>query len=443
MRQIVPSILSALLLSLLVALLASGCGSKKPKSKTSGDADAGVGDAGQADEEEVDEEGTEPGTEPEPEPEPGPVAEPEPEPEPEPVVTKGPAVFPKAPANNQPNRQPKKYLLSIKKAQIVPGKPGGECWDDCSGEAQMAIGTAVSKIGALPPTSQSGFDYAGKALNLGVSLVGGTDSFPDVFVHIRCGHGQGHKTNVAKNKMVATWRYENKKFNLDERDECVISVWDKDDDGDEELGRVTVPLVQKANAGGGKAILYSADEGFGFVYSLEIGLKPVDVSGGGGASGGGGSSTGTPSVPKGNYSIEIVKAKIKKTKKDGSTWDVDPKAKEGGGLLASLAGKAGGKEADVFVEAWKNGYKSQAPFMTTAIKKENYYPVWNETGGMSLSDTDHINFMVWDKDLTANDLIGECKTKPMGKQYTGEVWLKAGKGCGGQVEYLLVKITKN
>jgi len=255
MRNLILSVLALTVLTVFAVVLAAGCGSKKPKTKTSDDADGGVADAGEegVDEEAVDTDSPDVsgggGTTTEPEP------EPEPEPEAEPV--KGPAKFPAAPANDFAGRSTKQYLVSIKKAQIIPAKPTSECWDDCQGQAQMAIGTAVSKVGALPPNSQSGFDFASKALGLAVNAVGGASAFPDVFVHVRCGHDQGHKTNVANDKMVATWTYENKKMDLDERDQCVFSVWDKDDDGDEEIGRTTVPLVQMANAGGGKAVISS------------------------------------------------------------------------------------------------------------------------------------------------------------------------------------------
>ena len=132
---------------------------------------------------------------------------------------------------------------------------------------------------------------------------------------------------------------------------------------------------------------------------------------------------GSQFTGKTSYSIEIVKAQIKKTKDNGKPWDA----------------KLGGVKADVFVEVWINGYLTPKAAFTTSVKKENHYPKWGEGTGLSLKPTDHINFMVWDKDAAQNDLIGECKTKVMSKQYTGEVWLK---NCG-QVDYLLVKITKN
>jgi hypothetical protein len=280
---------------------------------------------------------------------------------------------------------------------------------------------------------------------MAVGAAGGADALPDVFVNIRCGHGQGHSTNkgVAKNKLVATWTYENKSMSLDDRDECAISVWDADDDGDEEIGRVVVPLAQLAKSGGGKAIVYGAETAFGQVYSLEIGLTPKDQAGGttgGGTTGGGGKPE--VNVPKAQYTVEIIKAEIKKTKKDGKEWDLAAGAGGGGGLL-DMAKKAlaaaDGKDPDVYVEAWFNGYLSQEPFVTTTVKKENYYPVWNESGGLTLKDTDFINFMVWDKDAVNPDLIGECKTKPLGVQGMGEIKLE---NCG-QVAYLIVKITKN
>jgi len=142
-------------------------------------------------------------------------------------------------------------------------------------------------------------------------------------------------------------------------------------------------------------------------------------------------------VKQASYGVEIVKAQIQKQKKDKTEWDAIPKKAEG--LLGALGGAAGGKDPDVFVEAWANGYKSSSAFLTTAVKNENYWPVWNETGGFNLKDTDIIVFMVWDKDAASNDLIGECKTKPMGQQSLGEVTLK---NCG-QVDYLVVKLNRN
>jgi hypothetical protein len=137
-----------------------------------------------------------------------------------------------------------------------------------------------------------------------------------------------------------------------------------------------------------------------------------------------------------------IKAEIKQAKKDGKDWDMAVKEGGGGGLLdmaKKALASADGKEPDVYVEAWFNGYLSQEPFVTTSVKKDTYYPVWNESGGLTLKDTDFINFMVWDKDPVNPDLIGECKTKPLGQQGMGEIKLE---NCG-QVVYLVVKITKN
>ena len=432
MRSIIVSILTIFLTTLVIG----GCGSKKPKSKTADDTDAKAANEKDSTETDDEEEITKE-TKKEAPADKGDTSKTEPE-----QPQKGPAVFPPAPENNFSGRSPKEYLLSIKKAQIIPAKPDGECWDDCSGDAQTAVGAAMSKIGALPPTNQQGFDLASKALT---GFIGNDESFPDVFVHIRCGHGQGHKTNLksAKNKIVATWSYENKKFKLDDRDECVISIWDHDEDGDEEIGRTTVRLAEKAKQTGGKVVLYTANDGLGHVYSLELSLKPLSSSAGSSTSSGSSASSGSstsggnsaPGSGKTSYSIEIIKAQIKKTKDNGKPWDV----KLGGGMLGGLAGKLGGVKADVYVEAWVNGYLTPKAAFTTSVKKENHYPKWDEGTSISLKATDHINFMLWDKDASQNDLIGECKTKAMGKQYTGEVWLK---NCG-QVDYLLVKITKN
>ena len=428
MRRLGFFIFVSLIGVLVLALAAPGCGSKKPKHKTASDADAGV-DAGDEEEiagdttggEDTGSENTDTGSE---------------------TPTKGPAVFPPAPVNDFSGRTTKEYLISIRKAQILPAKDTGGCWDDCDGKAQTAIGTAVGQLGALPPASQAAFDTPAKVLQMAVGVAGGTEALPDVFVHIRCGHGQGHLTNkgAAKNKIVPTWNYENKTMSLDERDECAISVWDADDDGDEEIGRVVVPLVQRAKSGGSKAVIFGAEDGFGLVYSLEIGVQAKDAAGGGGTGGGGKTDV---NVPKAQYTVEVIKAEIKKTKKDGTEWDKDTSKKAGGGgILGALAGAAAaadGKDPDVYVEAWFNGYLSQAPFVTTSVKKENYYPVWNESGGLTLKDTDFINFMVWDKDLVQPDLVGECKTKPLGIQGMGEIKIE---NCG-QVAYLIVKITKN
>jgi len=436
MRRLGYFIFVSLIAVMALALLTQGC-KKKHKTNTAADVDAGV-DSGN--EEEIagdtsggEDTGADTGSEPV-------------DTGSEPVDTgseppaKGPAVFPPAPANDFGNRQTKDYLLSIKKAQVLPAKESGECWDDCEGKAQTVIGTAIGQLGALPPTSQSAFDLPAKGVQMALGVAGGIEALPDVFVHIRCGHGQGHMTNKkgAKDKLGATWTYENKTMSLDERDECAISVWDADDDGDEEIGRVVVPLVQRAKSGGGKAVIFGAEDGFGMVYSLEIGLTPKDQASGGG--GGGGGKTDV-NVPKSQYSVEIIKAEIKKTKKDGKEWDSAPK-QGGSGILGALAGAAAmvdGKDVDPYVEAWFNGYLSQAPFVTTSVKKENYYPVWNEGGGLTLKDTDFINFMVWDKDAVQPDLIGECKTKPLGIQGMGEIKIE---NCG-QVVYLIVKITKN
>jgi hypothetical protein len=215
---------------------------------------------------------------------------------------------------------------------------------------------------------------------------------------------------------------------LDANDECDFSVWDSDPDGDEEIGRATVKPVQLANAGGGTAKIFGAEVGFGLVYYLEIGVKAQDAGGGttGGVTTGGGTTT-APTPGASTYSITVVKAEIKKTKKDGNKWD------------QPLPMVGGGDNPDVFVNAWVNGYKSPNPFLTTAVKKENFWPSWEEGGAGYLGPDDHINFMVWDKDAASDDLIGECKTKPMKEQPLGEVWLKE---CG-QVTYLLVRITKN
>lgn len=408
-------LLAASVAAVFVVAIGVGCGGKKPKEKTADDVDAGPVDIGDDEEEVFD---------------PGAIADPVPETDPG-VEAGGPAVYPEAPANIHPGRQTRPYLLSVRKAQVMPTKATGECWDTCDSRTASALSGAMTAINALPAASAGGFDLAAKTLQAAIGLVGGQEALPDIYVHIRCGHGQAHATRKtgAMNRIIATWTGENKTLHLDERDQCVVSLWDHDDDGDEEIGRATVQLVQLANAGGGTARIFGREVGFGQVYYLELGLTPGDAAAA--------PSPGTTPVPAPGttpapapgasaYSVTVVRAEVKPTKADGSPWDV----------ALPLVGKS---EPDPFVNAWVNGYKSPQPFMTTAVKDDTFTPVWEESGVGHLGPNDHIVFMVWDKDAVTDDLIGECKTGPMKSQALGEVVFRE---CG-QVISLVVRISKN
>ncbi|MBN2671942.1 MAG: hypothetical protein JXX29_09715, partial [Deltaproteobacteria bacterium] len=99
--------------------------------------------------------------------------------------------------------------------------------------------------------------------------------------------------------------------------------------------------------------------------------------------------------------------------------------------------EAGDDNPDVFVEAYVNGYKSKKPFMKTDAVDGDLEPEWGEEGTVRLENNDVIHFMVWDKDLSNHDLIGECKTKKIKSVKEGTVTLKC-----GQVKELVIKINK-
>ncbi len=281
------------------------------------------------------------------------------------------------------------------------------------------------------------------------------DALPDIYVHINCGFGQEYTTSKAsaEDRLAARWLGAKEIMKLDQNDNCAISIWDADDDNnDEMLGSVTVKLVQKANSG--EVIIRGDDEDFGQVMMIELFLealgkppatkKPVP-----------GPVATTPIVqppaekkaktetkptpspepysPKvvpgaSQYRVAVIKANLKSKKDDGQPWDTK----------IPFIGK-GGVLPDPYVRVYVNGYQSEHPFMETSSVKDKLYNVWNETGETSLKDSDKIHFMVWDKDKIDHDLMGECITNTVGKLHLGsEIVIR---NCS-QVDFLVVKVTR-
>ncbi len=351
----------------------------------------------------------------------------------------GPTEYPEPPSRSSAGRAPYQFKVSIKKAYVLPLSDDGSCFDPCTTETKQAL------VEALPGLAGEQFGSAGKALTTAIGAQGGKEALPDIYVHMDCGNGQEittHKTS-AEDRLVASWRGSSETLKLDVNDECAISVWDGDDEGDDELiGDTVVPLIKVADQG--TAIITSEQNEFGQVYLVELFLDQLDgpsvwgQPGGGGTTGGGttgGGTTGggtgsTPGVPgAAAYKVEIVKANLQKNKKTGEKWDTK----------IPFVGKAGDELPDPFVAAYINGYQSENPFMKTEPGSNTVYTEWRQVGQANLQPGDKIHFMVWDKDKVDNDLVGECITDPVGSLSSGQnITLK---GCG-QVDFLVVKITR-
>ncbi|MDD5307461.1 MAG: hypothetical protein PHU25_09095 [Deltaproteobacteria bacterium] len=340
------------------------------------------------------------------------------------------AKFPTPPANTG-SRNPQKYVVSINKVMVLPIKDDGSCWDECSANANQAAAGVASQVGGGGATE---FELAAKGLEIALKALKSTESLPDVFAHIDCGNGQRilAPANAGWNRLVAKWDNAKKEMSLDVNDQCAISVWDQDDAGDEKIGQIILAPLKRLAAGQDRITILGTKEDFGQVFLAEIGLRslqPASGTGGAGGTGTGGaggvSGGAKPGVPQALYSVEVVKAKIRDKKKDGSSWDAFV-----------------GKPADPFVEVYVNGYVSPKPFATTPVVKDNQQPVWSYKGSEVLKDTDRLHFMVFDKDAASDDLVGECKTEPIAKQKLAADGTLVLKDCG-QVESLEVRIVKS
>jgi hypothetical protein len=364
----------------------------------------------------------------------------------------GPVDYPEPPKRNAAERNPIKFKVSVTKAYVLPLSEDGACFDKCSKDAKTTM------VNALPGLAGEQFGSAAKALTTAIGAKGAKESLPDIYVHVNCGAGQElttHKTS-AENRLVANWRGVGETLKLDVKDQCAISVWDADEDGDDErIGDTLVPIIEVAKDGA--VTLTSEDNEFGQVYLVEIFLeqlegasvwkKPATSSGGavstepkagtgsgsGSSSGGSAGSTPEPSKPDpsgaASYAVEILKANLKKTKDTGEKWDV----------RLPFVGKAGDEAPDPYVEAYINGYQSEKPFMKTdAANNKNYYE-WRKTGQAKLKADDKIHFMVWDKDQLDRDLMGECITDQIQSVKSGSSITM--RDCG-QVDFIVVKITR-
>jgi hypothetical protein len=400
----------ALLVMLVMGVASLGCGSKKAKVETGEAADAGAAeDKASAD-----------GMEPE--------------------ANTGPTEYPTPPKRSSADRTPYKFKVSVTKAYVLPLSADGACFDKCPKATKDML------VEALPGLAGEQFGSAAKALTTAVGAKGSKEALPDIYVHLDCGFGQElttHKTS-AEDRLVANWRGAEETLKLDPKDQCAISVWDADDDGNDELiGDTVVPLIEVAKDG--TAVITSEDNDFGQVYLVEIFLDqlegpsvwktPGTASGGSGGSTPGSGTTPTPAPtppdPSGaaNYKVEIVKANLMKNKKTGEPWDTK----------LPFVGKAGDEAPDPFVAAYINGYQSENPFMKTNPAENTFYTEWRQAGEAKLKPGDKIHFMVWDKDKVDNDLMGECITDPVGSLTSGQnITLK---NCG-RVDFLVVKITR-
>jgi hypothetical protein len=393
--------------------LVSGCGSKKGKVETPGEGDTDTS----ADVEAA-------GIEPE--------------------ANTGPVDYPTPPKNNG-QRNPVKFELSVKKAYVLPLSKDGACFDDCPTEIKELY------VQNLPNMAGEQFGSAAAAMTTTVGAKGGSETLPDVYVHIDCGFGQEfttHKTS-AENQLAARWRGASETIKMDPSDQCAVSVWDADDDNQDELiGDTTANLIQLAS--NGSVVLTSEDQDFGQVYMVELFLEQMEGepvmsqpgTGGGTAgggtttspgTGGGGSTTPAPTPPPASgaatYKVEIIKANIKEKKKDGQKWDAK----------IPFVGKEEDTAPDPMVKAYINGYQSEKPFMTTQAGANTLYHEWKTSADANLKPGDKLYFMVWDKDKLDHDLIGECITDPVGSLSSGQDIVL--KGCG-QVDFIVVKVTR-
>ncbi len=372
----------------------------------------------------------------------------------EPEANTGPTKYPTPPTQSPGERKPYKFRIWIKKAYVLPLSEDGHCWDKCTSETKKSLAQSLVNLATIDKPGDR-FTMAAKAISGAIGAIDGTASLPDVYVHVDCGFDQKFATakTSAEDRLGAQWLGANETLRLDLKDFCAISVWDADEDGvDEMIGATTVQLVKQADKNG-KALLFGSDVNFGQVFLAELQVEALeqipDQSGGGGGSGGGGSGGGsggggggsgggggggqsdpTPTPGAAWYSIEIVKANLKAKKEDGQPWDTK----------VPFIGKGDGNMPDPFVQAFQNGYQSENPFMTTGVAKDKNYYEWRSKGKAALKPNDKIHFMVWDKDMADNDLMGTCITEPMSRVQLGRDIVF--RGCS-QVDFLVVRIHRH
>jgi len=363
----------------------------------------------------------------------------------EPEANTGPVEYPEPPRRSSSSRTPVRFDVSLQKAYVLPLSADGKCFDPCSTEVK------TNMIDALPGLAGNQFASAAKALTTSVGAKNGTDSLPDIYVQIDCGFGQVLNTTKAgaENRLLGTWRGASAILELDPDDQCAISVWDADDDGQDELIGDTVAQIVRLSKDGN--VVISSDAGdFGQVFMVELfieqqGGAPVtnpstgtdsgsgssSDSSSGSSSGSSGSSSTAPSAGSGQdeYYVEVLRANVKEKKADGQAWD----------MKLPFVGKAGDEAADPFVTAWVNGYKSEKAFLATNPGTNQNFMQWNQGASTRMNPGDKIHFMVWDKDTADHDLVGECISDAVGvlSQNT-EITVR---NCG-QVEALIFKITR-
>ena len=359
----------------------------------------------------------------------------------------GPVTYPQAPAPGG-SRNPYNFRVSIQKAYVLPLSPDGKCFDRCTKEVKSSL------INGLPGLAGEQFGSAAKALTTAVGATGGKESLPDIYVNLNCVGGQEIRTykTSQEDRLAASWSGVSDTIKLDVNDQCAISVWDSDEDGqDERIGDTTANLI--ALTRDGIATVSSEQKDFGQVYMVEFRLEQLDGpsvwggassnQGSGGSSGsynsGGSSSSGSTgsgssgggsaSSGKGNYVVEIVKANLQKEKTNGQKWDTK----------IPFVGKAEDEAPDPFVEAYVNGYQSEKPFLVTDAASNTYYTEWRRSGQVQLDPGDKIHFFIWDKDKVDHDKIAECISDPVGSVSSGNEIVF--NNCG-QAQFLVVKITR-
>jgi hypothetical protein len=258
-------------------------------------------------------------------------------------------------------------------------------------------------------------------------------------VHVDCGFDQQFETakTSAKDQLAAQWRGASETLRIDKNDMCSISVWDADEDGnDEMIGSTIVQLAKRAQ--NGKALFFGPEENFGQVWWVEMALEQLEGNTDNSSSNNSGqqgstSDEGTnvePTKPGAAwYTVEIVKANLKTEKEDGQPWD---------GKIPFF-GKGDKKAPDPFVQAFLNGQMSESPFMTTEAKPDVNYCEWRTSGKVEMKKGDRIHFYVFDKDMADHDLMGTCITDPVENIRLGQETTL--RNCG-QVDFLVVKISK-
>lgn len=261
----------------------------------------------------------------------------------------------------------KLFRVVVSGARLLPVKTSGNCWDICQSKTARKLVKLAKQLRSVNSFAAKGVTSKFAAVTRkGGSLLKGA-RMPDPFVRVRFAKGQTLKTHAVKNTISPMWGT-SEQVSLKPYDKISIQIWDKDLRSHDLIGEMPARRIPARyfKRGGTWRVRFHQ------VYELTMLFIPLK----------------SPSISKfqpGTYRITLHGADIMPQKLSKQYWD-------------PFRGKP-----DPYMALQIGNRKIKTPALRNTLA-----PRWNYSFKMFLNGGERFFYSVYDKDLSKDDLIGNC-----------------------------------